>query len=166
MVTNIDNCLEVISHNKFFILDDTENKPAYINYEKGQFMIIKKIDNEISFLKIDNCLKFENDDQKCDCAVFDNNTFCFIELKTMTSDKTPIKNKRRKKAESQLKNTINNFENNEIIKDKNLEAYVSITCKVNDELTKVTNISNKEMQVEFLEEYKTKLYYKCEKEFN
>jgi hypothetical protein len=165
MINNIDDCLETLNKQHFFIQDDVKNQPAFIKELDGQFEVYNPTQKEINFLKIDDCLEFDKNSQKCDCAVFDDDTFCFIELKTMTSDKTSTKNKRRKIAQNQLKYTIKNFKDNEIVKNKTLEAYVSITCMQDDRLVKIPNIQNQDTILEFEEEYKTALFYECKKEF-
>ena len=166
MIENIDDCLELVLQKHFFIQDEDGSSSAFIKYDNGQFEVKNDTDNNISFMKIDSCLEFKENYQKCDCAIFNDDVFCFIELKTLESDKSTIKSKRRKKAENQLQYTIENFQDEDIIKNKKLEAYVSLTCNRDDKLTEIPNISNKDKELEFIEDFKTRLYYKCKKEFN
>ena len=112
---------------------------------------------------IDDCLRFEKNDKKCDCAIFDDDTFCFIEVKTIISIKQTTR--RRNIAQNQLKYTILNFKDNEITENKTLEAYVSIICIQDDRLVKIPNIQNQDTMLEFEEDYNTRLFYECTKEF-
>ncbi len=64
--------------------------------------MINNTDNPINFLKIDACISDSNDTTRCDCAIYDNNTFCFIELKCI---KPSTFSKNRKTAEKQLEAT-------------------------------------------------------------
>ena len=103
--------------------------------------------------------------KKCDCIVFNDETFCFIELKTFQSEKATTKTKRRKNAEEQLRSSISHFSNEEITKEKQKEAYIALSCMRDGKLTKIPNISNQETTVEFDEDLDTSLYYECKKEF-
>jgi len=166
VINNFDDCLEAISAKHFFIQDGENNQPAFIKQNDGQFEVINKTTKDINFLKVDDCLDFEVDTKKCDCIVFNEETFCFIELKTLQSEKTTIKTKRRKKAEEQLKVTINKFADEGLIQNRQREAYVSLTCIKESTLTNIPNISNQEAISDFEMNLDTSLYYKCKKEFN
>ena len=165
MANILNNCVEHISMNEFYIIDDIQTNSTKIINENGQFKIINNTNKNLSFLKIDNCVGFDEDTQKCDCAIFNDDVFCFIELKTMTSDKQNLKTKRRKKAEEQLKYTIISFKDEELIQNKTLEAYVSITCFKNENLIPVPLTPNQDKILEFKEDFNVKLQYSCKKEF-
>ncbi len=160
------NCVEVINDKNFSIKDGEDQEPAFIDYRNGQFEVINNTQEEIKFLKVDDCLEFTPNTKKCDCIIFNNNDFCFIELKTLKSTKATTKAKRRKKAEDQLRDTINKFSNEDIIGTKQLEAYVALTCITETKLTKIPNISNRETIFEFETALNTTLYYDTKKEFN
>ncbi|WP_455756122.1 hypothetical protein [Sulfurimonas sp.] len=166
MINNFNNCLETINDKHFFIQDGNNQEAAFIIDKNGQFEVINSTHEEIKFLAVDDCIDFGVDTQKCDCIVFNDKDFCFIELKTLQSDKATTKTKRRKKAEEQLRSTINHFSDEDIIKTKQLEAYVSLTCLKDNMLTKIPNISNQETIYEFEIDLNTSLHYKCKKEFN
>ena len=162
---DLEECIQSISYKHFFIQDDIQNQPAYIVATNGQFEVINHTKKDIRFLQIDDCIKFDNDDKKCDCAVYNDDIFCFIEQKSMSSQKPSTIAKRRKNAEKQLKYTILNFKENQIVKNKKLEAYVSITCNHDSKLTRITNVRNQNAIVEFEDNYNVNLYYECKKEF-
>ena len=165
MINNISTCTNTINHKQFYIQDDIANQPAYIKYDFGQFEVINNTQKNINFLQIDDCLEFENNNSRCDCVIFDDKVFCFIELKTISSIKNTIKTKRRKKSENQLRYTIEEFDKNGIIQHRNKEAFVSISCFQDNKLSKVPNINSQDTILEFEEDYKTTLYYECKKEF-
>lgn len=159
----INSCQEIISERNFFIQDDEEGKPAYIKYDSGQFEIKNNKERNISFLKIDDCIYTSKDDTRCDCAVFDDKIFCFIELKTC---KVNNQSANRKKADNQLKKTIINLKSENVVKDKELEAYACLTCEIDNKLTRITNAYSQDTIYEFEEELDTYLQYECKKEFN
>ena len=166
MINNFSDCLEGINDKNFFIQDGENQERAFVTHVNGQFEVINNTQEEIKFLVVDDCLEFDADTKKCDCIVFNDNAFCFIELKTLQSDKATTKTKRRKKAEDQLRCTINNFSGENIIGTKQREAYVALTCVKETVLTKIPNISNQETISEFEINLNTSLYYECKKEFN
>ena len=99
----------------------------------------------------------------CDTIIFDNNYFCFLEFKlNATSVEIRAIRKNRKKAISQLSNTIDYFDN-KLDKDYsglNLEAFV-VTPRTYPR--KDTAWSN--FEIEFLEKYGIPLFEKNEKIF-
>ena len=60
--------------------------------------------------------------KRCDCAVFDNKTFCFIEIKETNQRKS----ENSRKAREQLLTTIKEFKDKIDFSDKRLEAYVVV----------------------------------------
>jgi len=163
MQSKIATCLETISKKHFFIADDIEQKPAFIKDTNGQFEVINHTKKDINFLKIDDCIYTSKDDSRCDCAIFDDKIFCFVELKTCkrTAWKT-----HREKSKKQLENTILNFKNNDIIKNKKLEAYISYTCTINNKYHKIKKASNSfEIETYFKDVLNTDLYCNNKKEF-
>lgn len=163
MSKTFEDCIQKVEKQNFFIKDDTSDHPAYLVDTNGQFEIISSTQKEINFLAIDDCLYDSSDDSRCDCAVFDESVFCFIELKVCK-----IKNQKvnRKKADKQLKETILNFKDENIIKGKTLEAYSCLNCEKEEGLVRITNASCKDTILEFEEEYNTNLHYSCTKEFS
>ena len=166
MINNFDECLESVEEKHFFIQDGSNQKPAFIVKEKGEFEVINHTSDSINFLKTDSCISDSNDTKRCDCAVFNNDTFCFIELKCIRASKFTTN---RKKAETQLEATIDNFKDEDILSNKNLEAYVCLNCKIdeNDGFESITQRPrNKDKETHFLFNLNTRLYYATKKEFN
>ena len=135
MINNLSQCTENIDKKHFFIKDGDDQKPAFIIEKNGEFEVINNTDNSIKFLKIDACIYNSNDNLRCDCAIYNDNVFCFIELKN--SKRTNWKS-HRESAEKQLKATILDFQNEEITQNKTFEAYMCCTyCDINDKITKI-----------------------------
>ncbi len=162
----ITDCIESVDKKHFYIQDGVNQKPAFIVEENGEFEVINNTDNSIEFLQIDACLFNSNDTTRCDCAVYDNNTFCFIELKCI---KPSAFSKNRKKAEEQLEATIKYFNDENITQNKTLEAYVCSNCKIklDDTFEPITQRpKNREKELYFISSLNTLLYYDTKKEFN
>lgn len=167
MINNFVSCLESRDEKHFFIQDGkTTKEPAYIVLEKGEFEVINNTQEPIYFLPTDSCVYDSSDNTRCDCIVYNDDTMCFIELKCIK-----LKNltKNRKKAESQLEETIKNFLEEEIIQNKNLEAYTCCNCKISkdDTFEPITRKpKNKEKENYFFENFNTILHCNTKKEFN
>lgn len=154
-MNNFDICVESVN-----------KKPASIVEGNGEFEVINNTSEPIYFLKTDSCVYDSSDTTRCDCAIYNDNTFSFIELKCI---KPKNFNKKRKEAENQLEATIQDFSNSEVIQDKILEAFVCSNCQIKTDgnfepITKKPRNSNKESH--FLLNLKTRLYYDTKKEFN
>ena len=88
------------------------------------FKVENPTGRDIHFLSIDHCLLFDGDSAHCDCAVFDEKTFCFIEIKETTRP-----NKRAEythDAKEQLKATIQHFQERVAFTTKRIEAYLCV----------------------------------------
>jgi len=155
-------CLKIVTHKLFDILDDKVGEKAYIINNNGQFNVLNKNEKAISFLSVDDCLYNSADGKRCDCIIYNNEVFCFIELKHCKD--INIKRHRRK-AKKQLIATIEFFTSNFQL-PKKLEAYICVTCVNNEEnITMIPLASNGAAQLEFEDEYNTQLFYECKKEF-
>lgn len=153
-----NGCIETILEKEFEIYDCEEEKRCYIATEYGQFRVINSVEKEITFLAIDKCLFFDSDRfKKCDCAVFDNDTLCFIEIKAC---KFKRRKSNKKTAISQLKSTIKIFREQFKI-DKKIEAYLCIGMNPENP----PRASNSDRILEFEEELDTMLFDGCQKEF-
>jgi len=165
VISNFSKCIESINKKYFFIKDGDNQEPAYIVEENGEFKVVNNTDNDILFLKTDACIYTSKAPKRCDCIVYNDDTLCFIELKS--TKRTQWKSW-RKSAEEQLKETILNFRNEDITQNKTLEAYMCCTyCDINDKLTKISRASNNSDTITYFEdELKTALYCDTKKEFN
>lgn len=165
MISNLSQCIESINKEHFFIKDAGDQEAAFIVEENGEFEVTNNTSNSIYFLKTDSCVYTSEAPKRCDCAIYNDDTFCFVELKL--SKRTQWKSW-RKSAEEQLEATILNLKNEDITQNKTLEAYMCCTyCDMNDKITKISRASNNyEIQTYFFDELKTKLYCDTKKEFN
>lgn len=166
MIPNIDICYESIDKQHFFIQDGGDQEPTFIVESNGEFEVINPHNTPLTFLKTDSCVYDSNDKTRCDCVIYNETTFCFIELKCI---KPKNFTKNRQKAEKQLEMTIKDFQNEELLKNKTLEAYVCSNCqvKIDDDFEPITKQpKNSEKKTHFLLNLNTKLYYSTKKEFN
>ena len=155
-------CLKVVNNKFFEIIDNEVGKPSYIIEKNGQFKVINKEQKKIGFLAVDECLFASSDGSRSDCIVFDDDVLCFIELKHCKNKNI---RQNRKKAKEQLKKTITFFTEN-IDFSHQKEAYICVTCSsIKENFTMTPRASNFEAQLEFEEDFETKLFYVCEKEF-
>jgi len=95
--------------------------------EPSDFTIKNKGNKEIHFLAIDKCLFHDTDTfERCDCAVFNENEFCFIEIKESNLNQ---RQENKKKATGQLRATISKFKGTFDLSGYVLEAYRCIGIK-------------------------------------
>ncbi len=155
-------CRQFITQKSFEIFDHPEDKKCYILEENGQFRVINPHQKEIGFIAVDECLFSSSDGSRADCIIFDEEVFCFIELKNCKNKNIPPN---RQKAKDQLIKTIEFLTKNIKITQK-LEAYICITCSSNKEkITMTPRASNADAQLEFEEFFDTQLFYQCDREF-
>jgi len=152
------NCLETITSEVFEIYDCEEEKRCYIATDYGQFKVLNSSKREITFLAVDKCLFDDSDEfKKCDCIVFDNDTFCFVEIKAC---KFKQRKSNKRTAISQLKFTIEILREKLDI-DKKLEAYLCIGMNPQNP----PRASSSDRKLEFIDELNTELFDGCQKEF-
>jgi len=164
MIHNFNECLENVDKKHFFIQDGDDQLPAFVVEKNGEFEVINNTGSHINFLKIDSCVYHSKHSTRCDCTIYNDDTFCFLELKS--SKRTNWKS-HRESAEKQLKTTILDFTNEDVTKDKTLEAYMCCTCTIDGNFTQILRASNNyEVQTYFIDELNTKLYCDTKKEFN
>lgn len=164
VINNFEICTQSVHQQHFSIQDGDDVKPAFLVEKNGEFEVLNNTKSPIHFLKIDSCISNSNDSKRCDCAIYNDDTFCFIELKN--SKRTNWKS-HRKSAEEQLEATILNFTYENITKNKVLEAYMCCTCIIDENFTKISRASNNyETQTYFIDALNTKLYCDTRKEFN
>lgn len=146
------------------IYDHEKEKRCYIDKKSNvEFTVKNPHKKKINFIAIDSCLLSSSDGSRSDCMVFDDTTVCFIELK-----KCKRKNVKdnQKGAIDQLEAFIQFFIKENLNVGKKLEAYVCVRCKRTDEvISRTPKSSDSSRKLLFREEYKTKLFYQCDKEF-
>ncbi len=125
-----NDCLEITNSEKIEVFDDEIEKRCFIRQGENQpvhFTILNPSKKEIAFLAIDKCVFFDEDDwAKCDFVVFDDQTFCFVEVKKA---KASQRKKRRIKAIRQLKATVKLFTEQLDFSSYELEAHVCLGGK-------------------------------------
>jgi Holliday junction resolvase-like predicted endonuclease len=98
-------------------------------------------------LAIDKCLLHDDTQEHCDFAVFDDSTFCFVEIKKGHPEHKR-RNQIKKKAYRQLKQTIAIFLNQGVdFSHIDLEA---IVCLAGEDFHPVANSTSQDAIVEFL----------------
>ena len=120
-----NTCLEILTDFEFSIYD-SEIGRCFIQKEVDEiihFTVKNPNHKEIGFLAIDKCIFMDSDKiKRCDFAVFDNKTFCFVEIKETNQRKS----ENSRKAREQLLITIDEFKGKIDFSDKRLEAYVVV----------------------------------------
>lgn len=120
-------CLQTLTDSEFCIYD-TDKKRCEIQTDPDgvkHFTIENPTNRDIHFLAIDKCIFFDNDSiQRCDCAIFDNKTFCFIEIKEI--DRKAKRSEHYHEAKEQLKSTIQHFHERLTFPTKRIEAYACV----------------------------------------
>ena len=84
----VDRCLAFDIRKEFYIYEDETSNRSFIFKKDGMpgdgFLIINPKQKSIRHLSIDHCFFTDGDSyegKRCDCVVFDDHNFCFIELK-------------------------------------------------------------------------------------
>ena len=133
-----NQCLEVQTTQEFHIYDTDEGKSKICeNNEPIHFSVMNPNGKSISFLAIDKCLFSDEEDQKrCDCALFDDSTFCFVEIKTGMGSLSTLK-VYRKNAREQLLKTIAYFKQRINFDNFQIEAYIAVGRENTPTLPKV-----------------------------
>ena len=120
-----NSCLEMLTDSEFSIYDSETGRCFIQSEDNGivHFTVKNPNQKEIGFLAIDKCIFMDSDKiKRCDCVVFDNKTFCFIEIKETNQRKS----ENSRKAKEQLLTTIRDFKDKIDFSDKRLEAYVVV----------------------------------------
>lgn len=157
-----NNCFKSSSNPKFWISDPDENSKCELISEFSDncdFEILNPQEEEIHFLAIDKCIFDDGDSQKCDCAVFNDTTFAFVEIKSTAKPRNMRLH--RKKGLKQLETTIEIFKRKIDFSDKDLEAYLCFSSSTYPKQT----ASNQDKIIEFQDKYNAKLQYTNQKEF-
>lgn len=126
--TEANGCLKTLIHKEFFVLD-TEKNFCIIHTDatsKKHFTVENPTERDIHFLAIDKCLFFDDVhlQRKCDFAVFDSKTFCFVEIKE--TKKAGKRSEYSRDAKDQLKATIRTFKQQMTFTTKRIEAYLCV----------------------------------------
>lgn len=159
----VENKCFSVQNTDFGIRDDQdkEQEPSYIVFEieEAHFKVKNPTGKEIHFIAIDKCLWKDSDDigKKCDCIIFDDTSFFFIEIK---NPKIGRQGNHRKKAEIQLHNTIKAFQSEINVNQYDIYA---IICFVKNNSPKLTT-GSQNMKA-FWDNYDITLYERNHWEF-
>jgi hypothetical protein len=81
------DCLETDNKSDFWVSEDTTTKKSFIvrsSLEIEEQEVMLKVNNphtkDINLLCIDACIYSSADISRCDCALFDDDKFCFVNL--------------------------------------------------------------------------------------
>lgn len=124
------NCIEEQSGKVFYIADQEAQQPCctVATEEEAHIVLQNPTERIINFLKIDQCLFFEDSEhKKCDCVVFDSGLFCYVEIKNTVRAKQ--RQKHRRKAREQLKQTIEIFQDKLDFRGFEQQAIVCFTFR-------------------------------------
>ena len=137
---------------------------AFHKTERDGFYIKNSRQKEIHLLATDQCFFTVTDEKRCDCIVFDDDYYCFVELKLSVKPRNFGDN--AKEARKQLGNTIRFFEETskadfQIFLEFKREAYVVMR----DHVYPRNIAARKEAHIRFLQEYKVPLFEQNKKEF-
>ena len=124
-----NKCHEIQKGAEFHIYDSDEGKSKICeNEEPHHFSVVNPNEKSISFLAIDKCLISDSERGmgRCDCAVFDDSTFCFVEIKAITTENANSIDAHRKKSRDQLLNTIRRFKSVLNFHNFQIEAFIAI----------------------------------------
>ncbi len=123
------------------------------------FTVTNPLQKEVHFLAIDKCVLTDSDKTHCDCAIFDNSQFLFVEI---SDSKKLHRNAKRKKAKAQLSQTITHFRENGINFPDNLNAVI---CFVGKKVFPVRLASTDQASLAFLIEWGAVLLEGNERKF-
>lgn len=124
--TQANNCFQTLTDIEFCVYDTGDRRCEIQTDPDGvvHFTVENPTGRDINFLAIDNCLFTDNTIQRCDCAVFDSKTFCFVEIKEV--DHAARRSDQYRKAKEQLKTTIQHFQEQLTFTTKRIEAYACV----------------------------------------
>lgn len=130
-----NECWTVRMDRELMVIDDDEKQFSRFtdnpDDEQKALMVINENNRQIVLLSIDNKLIKEHKGGICDCALFDDKQFRFVEFKTNAYGNS-IEQVREtfNKATSQLKETIHVFKDRLQKVDVQFEDAVTLSCHV------------------------------------
>jgi hypothetical protein len=154
------NCCIDSDNRDEFIVCDTSSGKAIIHRGTNTLChpflsISNKKNKEIRLLAIDACILFPKDGEKCDCAVFDDLKFCFVEIKKNQGANPEYRRLNREKAISQLLTTIEVFKQNIDFSTHITEA---VLCVGHKDVRPAASATSSDLKAQFLKKpYHSKL---------
>ena len=128
-------CWTVRMDSELMVIDDDEEKISRFtdnsDDEQKALMVINENNRQIVLLSIDNKLIKEHVGGICDCALFDDKQFRFVEFKTNAYGNSPEQVRETfDKATSQLRETIHVFKDRLQKVDIKFEDAITLMCHV------------------------------------
>lgn len=160
---SVKTCLTNSNSTKFCIVEPESDKKCVIkNSDEPGFVVKNPSQKTIHLLVMDHCLFNDQDTKRCDCILFDDIYFCFVELKLNVTKQKQASDK-LKEAREQLGQTIEVCKNRlpEPLSKMVLEAYVAMKSHMYPQ----QSANRSHIFVSFLEQYKVPLFEKAEKDF-
>lgn len=161
---HIEKCLSTTSDVLFFVFEPKKGKNAEISSEVEDEDIAFKVTNPekktLYFLAIDGGLipSHNYEGVRADFAIFSQDKFCLVELKTDSKSSNRVK-KNIKKAYEQIKATLDYLEQEGIdTSNYNLEAYIVLPRGLHHAMRAPSEAEDR--FVEFTEEYNGSLFEK------
>ncbi|HLK30883.1 MAG TPA: hypothetical protein VKT28_20065 [Puia sp.] len=164
--TDKSNCVsktsyELINASHFYIVDEDNNDPVKIVGENDyyQLKITNTEENEICVLKTDKCLFNGGLRRRCDCVLFNDSKYFFVEISEAHKN---TRKEKRKNAVEQLEATIEFFKAHDI--ELSTFSSKAIICfkAIKPFITKASLLSKR---AAFYENYKIELEEGNEIEF-
>ena len=131
---NTVNCIESDNKNVFWIDENRSTGKSFIAHnilsndeEDVMIKVNNPLNKDINLLCIDACIFLSSDGSRCDCALFDDDKFCFCELKFEVIKSGNATTNLKKARNKQLNRTITEFRNKiDFSRFSKLEAYVGL----------------------------------------
>ncbi|MFN0037254.1 MAG: hypothetical protein ACKVUS_19520 [Saprospiraceae bacterium] len=159
----------------YFLVQDSETtqtcvfvSPEHITEEEiaqGYFSIQNPNLRVVHLWAVDGCFMSSGVGSRCDCALFTESEFCFVEFKLNARDPNRIL-EHRQKASGQLRATITLlFDSlNQRRLSLNIVKFEAYVCSPPNWPSKDTSLDNE--RIEFLETYGVMLFEESEKHFS
>jgi hypothetical protein len=164
----IKNCLDSNNAVQLVVYEDVNGRACIETVEHPSsiigFLVQNPSKKRIYLLALDHCFFEDHEDTRCDCIIFDDHYFCFVELKLNVRPRRATQE--LKSARRQLGVTIQFFKATLLPKSKNffnftLEAYVVMQTPVYPRKRAGRDI----VFVKFLEDFGVELYERNSKSF-
>lgn len=154
-----DGCIEISSNYTCFV-DEVDGRSRFYSGDTQKleypfFTINNEEKKEIHLACVDSCLyKKQGDIKRCDFAVFNDNLFCFVEVKRALDPN--LLEVQKSNAANQLRVSINNFKTRGIdFTGYKVQACICVGYTKNVPKVRTTNQS---LAIEFEEDFGVELF--------
>ena len=122
ILCSVNSCHSLLKAS-FYVYDCNVSNRSVVQNTPFHFEVLNPSNKDIHFVAIDNCTIPSNYFRKCDFAVFDDNTFCFVEIKNVDLGQ---RYNARQKAKEQLGETIKLFKERIDMNHLKIEAIICL----------------------------------------